>query len=61
MRVVSFNSHIIDLDEIESADRSGTCVFLKFKNGDSIVLTWRDGQEQNDILSALEMLGPVKA
>ena len=61
MRIVSFNSHIIDLDEIESADPGGTSVFLKFKNGDSIVLAWRDGQERNDILSALEMLGKVKA
>ena len=60
MRIISFNSHIIDLDEVESADPGGTSVFLKFKNGDSIVLAWRDGQERNEILSALETLIKVQ-
>lgn len=57
MRIVSFNGHIIDLDEVVTADAGATSVFLKFKNGDSIVLEWRDGQERNDILEALEMSG----
>ena len=55
MRIVSINGHVIDLNEVISKDAGNTAVSLTFKNGDHIVLPWRDHQERSDILHALEL------
>ena len=61
MSIVSLNGHVFDLNEIVSTKTEKSSIFLTFRNGDRILLAWRDGQERHHILSAIGLAHEVPA
>ncbi|HEX7862201.1 MAG TPA: hypothetical protein VF773_17835 [Verrucomicrobiae bacterium] len=61
MNVVSFNGHVIDLSEVVGADCRTDSIVLTFKNGDSIDLRWRDGDERASICKILNEQAGIEA
>lgn len=54
MNIVSLNGHTIDLDEVVTRHFETTSVNLTFRNGDKILLPWRDEVEKRYILQIVE-------
>jgi hypothetical protein len=54
MNIVSLNGHTIDLDEVVTRQFEATSVSLTFRNGDKILLPWRDEVEKRFILQMVE-------
>lgn len=59
MNIVSLNGHVFDVDEVIAKERQSSGVAVTFRNGDRILLAWRDHHEREEICRALQL--PVDA
>lgn len=53
MNILSMDGQIVDLDEVRTSSVEATCIRLTFRNGDTVVLHWRDEVERGDVLRAV--------
>jgi hypothetical protein len=54
MNIVSLNGHTFDLDEVVVTHLEPNSVHLTFRNGDRILLAWRDEIERKYILAIVD-------
>ena len=55
MNVISINGHVFDSDEVLTKERRAASVLVRFRNGDTIDLRWRDEDERAEICRALQI------
>ena len=53
MNILSMGGQILDLDEVRTSSVEAACIRLTFRNGDTVVLHWRDERERGDVLRAV--------
>jgi hypothetical protein len=53
MNILSLDGQILDLDEVRASLVEASCIRLTFRNGDTVVLHWRDERERGDVLRAV--------
>jgi hypothetical protein len=53
MNILSMAGQILDLDEVLTSSVEASGIRLTFRNGDTLVLHWRDESERGDVLRAV--------